>query len=43
MRFTELKEGMRLYVKGLVLERDKFMDLDLDIAEEVKVTQYARP
>lgn len=37
VRFTELKNGMKLYVKGKLLHRDKFDDLDLDIAEVVKI------
>ncbi|BCU69424.1 hypothetical protein [Stygiolobus caldivivus] len=37
IRFTELKEGATLYVDGILLERNKFLDLDLDIANEVKV------
>lgn len=36
-RFTELKEGITLYVKGTLLKRDKFLDLDLDIAKEVRI------
>jgi hypothetical protein len=36
-RFTELKEGQKIYVKGKILKRDKFNDIDLDIADEVKI------
>ena len=37
IRFTELKEGMKLYVNGILLKRNKFLDLDLDLAKEVKI------
>ncbi|MBP1357664.1 MAG: hypothetical protein JZD40_04155, partial [Sulfolobus sp.] len=37
VRYTELKEGTRIYVNGILLKRDKFLDLDLDIAKEVRV------
>ncbi|BDC18424.1 hypothetical protein [Acidianus sp. HS-5] len=36
-RYTELKEGLRLYVKGTLLSREKFEDLDLDVAQTVKI------
>lgn len=36
-RFTEIKEGTRLYVDGILLERNKFLDLDLDLAKEVRI------
>ncbi|AAY79639.1 hypothetical protein [Sulfolobus acidocaldarius] len=36
-RFTELKEGLELYVDGFLLERDKFSDIDLDIARKVEI------
>ncbi|WP_246252973.1 hypothetical protein [Acidianus brierleyi] len=36
-RYTELEEGKKIFVKGKVLRRDIFNDLDLDIAEEVKI------
>lgn len=36
-RYTELEEGLKLYVKGTLLSREKFEDLDLDIAEVVKI------
>ena len=37
IRYTELKEGTRLYVNGILLKRNKFLDLDLDLAKEVKI------
>ncbi|QKR00334.1 hypothetical protein GWK48_08050 [Metallosphaera tengchongensis] len=37
-RFTELPPGTKLRVKGLLLHRD-FLDLDLDLAEEVRIVQ----
>ena len=36
-RYTELKEGAKLYVNGILLKRNKFLDLDLDLAKEVKI------
>ncbi|BFH72712.1 hypothetical protein SJAV_06560 [Sulfurisphaera javensis] len=36
-RFTEIKEGIVIYINGVLLKRDKFFDLDLDIAKEVKI------
>ncbi|AWR99143.1 hypothetical protein [Metallosphaera hakonensis] len=36
-RFTELPEGTVLKVKGYLLHREDFLDLDLDLAEEVKI------
>lgn len=42
IRFAELKEGISLYVIGTLLKRDKFLDLDLDIAKEVKLYE-SRP
>jgi len=36
-RYTELKEGTKLYVNGILLKRNKFLDLDLDLAKEVKI------
>lgn len=36
-RYTELKEGTKLYVNGILLKRNKFVDLDLDLAKEVKI------
>lgn len=36
-RYTELNEGLKIYIKGKILKREKFDDLDLDIAEEVKI------
>lgn len=36
-RFTELSTSTKLYVKGKILHRSKFDDLDLDIAEVVKI------
>jgi len=36
-RYTELKEGTKLYVDGILLKRNKFLDLDLDLAKEVKI------
>ncbi|AWR96443.1 hypothetical protein DFR86_02015 [Acidianus sulfidivorans JP7] len=36
-RFTELPLGTKLYVKGIILHRENFNDLDLDIAEKVKI------
>ncbi|ARM74924.1 hypothetical protein [Acidianus manzaensis] len=36
-RFTELSLGTKLYVKGYILRRENFDDLDLDIAEKVKI------
>ncbi len=37
IRYTELKEGLRLYINGTLLSREKFEDLDLDIAKTVKI------
>lgn len=36
-RYTELEEGLRLYIKGTLLSRENFEDLDLDIAQVVKI------
>ncbi len=36
-RYTEFSEGLKIYVRGKILKREKFDDLDLDIAEEVKI------
>ena len=36
-RYTELKERTKLYVNGILLKRNKFLDLDLDLAKEVKI------
>lgn len=36
-RFTEIPEGSILKVRGLLLHRRDFLDLDLDLAEEVKI------
>ncbi|EWG06978.1 MAG: hypothetical protein ASUL_07309 [Candidatus Aramenus sulfurataquae] len=38
-RFTELSEGTVLYVKGKLLVREDFKDIDLDVSREVKVLE----
>ncbi|ACP38833.1 hypothetical protein [Saccharolobus islandicus] len=37
IRFTELSPNTIMYIKGKILVREKFNDLDLDIAEVVKL------
>ena len=37
IRYTELKEGVKMYINGILLKRNKFLDLDLDLANEVKI------
>ncbi|QGA55141.1 hypothetical protein GFS03_11440 [Sulfolobus sp. E5-1-F] len=39
-RFTELPTGAIMYIKGKILVRDKFNDLDLDIADVVKLKSF---
>ncbi|AAK40387.1 hypothetical protein SULI_05095 [Saccharolobus solfataricus] len=39
-RFTELLPNMEIFIKGKILVRDEFNDMDLDIAEIVKLKSF---
>ena len=41
-RFTEIPEGTVLKVRGFLLHRRGFLDLDLDLAEEVKILEFGK-
>ncbi|MCY0862977.1 MAG: hypothetical protein OWQ52_11235 [Metallosphaera prunae] len=41
-RFTEIPEGTVLKVRGFLLHRRDFLDLDLDLAEEVKILELGK-
>lgn len=38
-RYSELPPGTKLYVEGTVIRRREFLDLDLDLAEEVRILE----
>ncbi|MEL9970380.1 MAG: hypothetical protein QXR57_06820 [Metallosphaera sp.] len=42
IRFTEIPVGTTLMVKGSLLHREDMLDLDLDLAEEVKIVELGK-